>query len=178
MARQTFPGWNQVLMAGRRRIQPELCITNGKEISLKGWCNLKQKLTILAMVVLATIFIATPVLAAGSSRTMLVAKKWNKPTVISMTGTIVDLAKDPVTGEDRIRIKIQMTNRAFIQYRGETVWVFDASTTKYFLWDGTTRSPWSYDLLSIDDKISINARVIGGVFKARRVQVNQPRIPQ
>ena len=126
------------------------------------------------MVVLAALFIATPVLAAGSSRTMVVAKKWKKPTIISMTGTIVGLQTDP----DKIQIKIQMTNRAFIQYRGDTEWVYDKSTTKYFLWDGTTRDPWAYEKLLVGDKISINARVIGGVFNARRVQVNQPRIPQ
>jgi hypothetical protein len=130
------------------------------------------------MAVLVTILIASPVLAAGSSRITEVAKKWGKPTIISMTGTIVGLATDPSTGQDKIQIKIQMTNRAFIQYRGATVWVFDTTTTKYFIWDGTTRSPYSYAQLKINDKISINARVSGGVFKARRVQVSQPRIPQ
>jgi hypothetical protein len=128
------------------------------------------------MVVLAAILIASPVLAAGSSHPtdvkIFAKKKWGKPTVISMTGTLIG---DPAGGE--ITIHIRMTNRAFIQYRGETLDVYTDGSTKYFTWDGKTRLPYSFDRLGDGDKVTINARLIGGYFYARRVQVNQPRIP-
>jgi hypothetical protein len=137
---------------------------------------LKRKLTIVVMVVLAAIFIATPVLAAGSSHPtdvkIFAKKKWEKPTVISMTGT---LDGDPAAGT--ITIEIRMTNKAFIQYRGKTIDVYTDGSTKYFTWDGKTRLPYSFRELEDGDKVSINARLIGDDFYARRVQVSQPRIP-
>ena len=80
---------------------------------------MKQKLTIVAMVVLAAILIASPVLAAGSSHPMEVAKQGpkKKPTVISMTGTITWSNSDKTL----IEILVRMTNKAFIVYRGQTV---------------------------------------------------------
>jgi hypothetical protein len=136
----------------------------------------------MAMVVMAAILVASPVLAAGSSSTAgvrQVAKKWKKPTVISMTGTVLALGVDPDTNaKEAIKIDIRMTNRAFIEYRGKIKWVDTTPTTLYILWDGKTREYITYDDLKVGDKISINARVYGEVFKARRVQAYQPRIPQ
>jgi hypothetical protein len=177
MARQIYPGWNQVLMAERRRFQLELCEENGKEISLKGWCNLKQKLTILAMVVLATIFIATPVLAVGSSRTMEVAKR--TPTVISMTATIKTDYISRYTDVGSIYVAIQMTNRAFIQYRGESEWVRITSGTKCLQWVNKRKSiPMDCSDLNPEDRISVNARIDpeSKVITARQVWLKQPRV--
>lgn len=154
-----------------------MCEENGKEISLKGWCNLKQKLTILAMVVLATIFIATPVLAAGSSRTMEVAKR--TPTIISMTATIKTDYISRYTDTGRIYVAIQMTNKAFIQYRGESDWVQITSSTTCLEWVNKRKSiPMDCSDLNYGDKISVNARIDPEtkVITARRVWLKQPRI--
>jgi len=144
----------------------------GKGTRLKGWCDLKKKLTIVVMVVLAAILIASPVLAAGSSHPMEVAKK--QPTVISMTGKIV--------GEDRsgteIDVLIQMTNRAFIQYRGQTKSV-DISDALCVEWvNGKKSETIDCGSLGTGDKVSIIARVDPQTkdFTARRVQLKQPRI--
>ena len=130
------------------------------------------------MVVLAAIIIASPVLAAGTSNAIEVAKQGPKklPTVISMTATIFAVDK----ANKKVYVRIQMTNRAFIQYRGDYEWVQTNSTTKYYSWDGTTRSPYSFDRLVVGDRVSINATVnpTTKAFTARRVQVNQPRIPR
>ena len=134
---------------------------------------MKKKLTIVVMVVLAAILIASPVLAAGSSHSMEVAKQGpkKKPTVISMTGTIMSISGT------QIKVKIQMTNKAFIKYRGTTQWVRTTTSTRYILWDGQTRAYIKFRNLAIGDKVSINAKVRSGVFVARRVQVRQPRYP-
>ena len=134
---------------------------------------MKKKLTIVVMVVLAAILIASPVLAAGSSHPMEVAKQGpkKKPTVISMTGTIMSISGTQLT------VRIQMTNKAFIKYRGTTQWVRTTKYTRYILWDGKTRKYIRFGDLAVGDKVSINAKVRSGVFTARRVQVRQPRYP-
>jgi hypothetical protein len=141
---------------------------------------LKRKLTIVAMVVLAAIFIATPVLAAGSSHPREAANPTPKkqPTIISMTATILSV------GKDTIDVKIQMTNRAFIQYRRTEQTVRTNGTTKYVLWVNGRPSGTviGFADLTVGQKVSINARVVPETpespltFTARRVQVNQPRI--
>ena len=132
-----------------------------------------KKLTIVAMVVLAAILVASPVLAAGSSHPMEVAKlaAIKKPTVISMTGTIMSISGT------QLKVKIQMTNKAFIKYRGTTQWVRSTKYTRYILWDGKTREYIKFGDLAVGDKVSVNAKVASGVFTARRVQVRQPRYP-
>jgi len=140
---------------------------------------LKQKLTILAMIVLATIFIATPVLAAGSSRTVEVAKR--TPTIISMTATILYDDVDDKTNEGKFTVKIRMTNRAFIQYRGEIEDVLIDEDTKCVEWLRYKKSQKiDCSLLDEDDSVSINAKLnlVTGKFTARRVTISQPRIPQ
>ena len=133
---------------------------------------MKQKLTIVAMVVLAALFIATPVLAAGSSHPMEVAKQGPKKrqTVISMTGTIMSISGT------QIMVKIVMTNKPFVKYRRTTQWVRTTTSTRYILWDGKTRKYIKFSDLKLYDKVSINAKVKNGIFTARRVQVRQPRI--
>ena len=132
-----------------------------------------RKLTIVAMVVLAAILVASPVLAAGSSHPLEVAKQGpkKKQTVISMTGTIMSISGT------QISIKIVMTNKPFVKYRHTTQWVRTTRSTKYILWDGKTRKYITFGDLDVDDKVSINAKVANGVFTARRVQVRQPRFP-
>ena len=150
---------------------------------------MKRKLTIVVMVVLAAILIANPVLAVGSSRSMEVAKqipkkrKWKNATVISMTADI-NMDEDVAnTGTGRINVAIKMTNRAFIQYRGEDEWVRITGSTVCIEWLRATKSkriPCSElvaESMKYDRMISINARLINGEFKARRVQMFQPRLP-
>ena len=133
-----------------------------------------KKLTIVAMVVLAAILIASPVLAAGSSHPMEVAKQGPKkqPTIISMTGTIMQ------DGTAQITVKIQMTNRAFIQYRGQTKAVIISGAVCYDWEKGKKSTRISCSDLAAGDKVSINARVDPAtkVFTARRVLRKQPRI--
>ena len=131
------------------------------------------------MVVLAAILIASPVLAAGSSRTMEVAKqgpkKRQKQTRISMTGTITWLNSD----DTLIDFLVQKTNKPFIAYRGQTVSV-DTSEALCILWSKpgkSERKPCS-EILADGKKVSIIAVVnrTDWTFKARRVQYKQPRI--
>ena len=130
------------------------------------------------MVVLAAIFIATPVLAAGSSQSMGAKqgpKKRKKQTRISMTGTITWLNSD----KTMIEFLVQMTNKPFIAYRGETVSV-DTSEATCIVWSKpgkSERKPCS-EVLGDDKKVSIIAVVnrTDWTFKARRVQYKQPRI--
>ena len=138
---------------------------------MKGWCDLKRKLTIVAMVVLAAIFIATPVLAAGSSQPME-AKQGPKKrqTVISMTGTILSISGT------QVQIKIAMTNKPFVRYRRTIQWVKTTTYTRFYSWDGKTRERIEFADLVVGDKVAINAKVKDGIFTARRVQRRQPRI--
>lgn len=175
MARQKFPGWNQVLMAERRRFQPQLCDVDGKERRPKGWCDLKQKA--MAMIVLAALFIASPVLAAGPSRLTEVAIA--TPTIISMTATIDLNYISTLTDTGRIYVEIKMTNRAFIQYRGEHDWVRITDSTKCLDWVNSGKSvKIDCSKLGVDNKISVNARIDPdtGIIWARRVLRYQPRI--
>ena len=151
------------------------CAKKGKErIRLKGWCDLKKKLTIVVMVVLAAILIASPVLAAGSSHPMEVANPSPKkqPTIISMTATIL------TDGTACIDVKIQMTNRAFIQYRGREEPVYIGNAVCYDWVKGKKSIRIDCSQLAKNDKVSINARVDPGskMITARRVLRRQPRI--
>jgi hypothetical protein len=140
---------------------------------------LKQKLTIVAMILMAALFIATPVLAAGSSRIMDVQKKWEEPTIISMTATIAIDYISRLANTGKIYVDIQMTNRAFIQYRGQSEWVWITKSTKCLKWVNKGKSiPMACSDLSPTDKVSINAKLIGGDFYARQVLLYQQRIPQ
>lgn len=126
------------------------------------------------MVVLAAMLIATPVLAAGSSHPREVAKKTPKkqPTIISMTATIL------TDGSSKIEVKIQMTNRAFIQYRGNVEWV-DIDSAVCYEWLKAKKSrKINCDSLQDGDKVSINARIdpASKAITARRVTLKQPRI--
>ena len=138
---------------------------------------MKQKLIVLAMIVLATVLIASPVLAAGSSRIMEVAKR--TPTVISMTATIDSVDLDSRANTGKIDITIRMTNRAFIQYRGRSVEVVIADNTVCLDWVNKSKSVGiDCSALGDDDKISVNARIDPDtkVITARRVLRYQPRI--
>ena len=130
----------------------------------------------MATVVLAAIFVATPVLA-GSSRTIEVAKK--TPTVISMTATISRDYIDEGTNTGQLYVAIQMTNRAFIQYRGEQDWVRITGRTVCLEWVSKKKSI-RIDCSDLDfgDKISVNARIDPNtkVITARRVWLKQPRV--
>jgi hypothetical protein len=133
----------------------------------------KQKLTLVAMLVLAAIFIATPVLAAGSSRSMDVGKQGprKKQTRISMTGTIKE-----VNGTG-IVLLVQKTNKPFIAYRGERVPVdTDGAACRKWVEGKSVRTGCS-EILKLDYKVSIIATVdrVYWTFTARRVQLNQPR---
>jgi hypothetical protein len=133
------------------------------------------------MVVLAAIFIATPVLAASSSHPMEVANPSPKkqPTIISMTATILtDKVASDNTGTFEVAIK--MTNRAFIKYRGEVEWVTITRNTKCLEWIKPNKSKTiPCASLKEDDRVSINAKVdpVTKVFTARRVTIYQPRTP-
>jgi len=137
------------------------------------------------MVVLAAILIASPVLAAGSSHSMEVAKQGpkKKPTSISMTATINRDEGVVQTGIGWIYVGIQMTNKAFIQYRGEDEWVKITRKTACIEWLRATKSRKIkcsdlVDKAMDDDRmVSIYARVKDGEFTARRVQISQPRVP-
>jgi hypothetical protein len=126
------------------------------------------------MVVLAAILIATPVLAAGSSHPREAANPSPKkqPTIISMTATIV------TDGSSRIEVKIQMTNKAFIQYRGDVEWVNIDSAVCYEWLKAKKSKKINCDLLGKDDRVSINAKVdpVSKTITARRVTLKQPRI--
>ena len=138
---------------------------------------MKQKLTILAMVVLATVFIASPVLAAGSNRTMEVAKR--TPTVISMTATIDSVDLDSRANTGKIDVTIRMTNRAFSQYRGKSAEVVIADNTVCLDWVNKSKSLGiDCSVLKDDDKISVVARIDPDtkIITARRVLRFQPRI--
>jgi hypothetical protein len=137
---------------------------------------LKRTFTIVAMVVLAAILIASPVLAAGFSHPMEAAKKGpiKQPTIISLTGKIV--AENDRDTE--IDVAIKMTNRAFIQYRGRTEPV-DISSALCLEWSQAKKSEViACSSLGVGDKVSIIARVDPETkdFTARRVQLKQPRI--
>jgi len=142
---------------------------------------LKRKLTIVAMVVLAAIFIASPVLAAGSSHLREAANPSPKkqPTIISMTATILG---DNVGADNKgeFVVAIKMTNRAFIQYRGDVETVKITASTKCVEWLRSGKSrPIACSSLDKDDTVSINARFDPAKkdFTARRVTIKQPRVP-
>ena len=121
---------------------------------------MKRIFATVIMVVLAAIFIATPVLA-GASRTMEVAIK--KPTRMFMTATIETDNIQPGDKEGQVYVKIYMTNRAFIQYRGEFSWVEIDDNTLCLDWVNKRKAKLkSLDCgeLSKDDKVNIKAKVV------------------
>jgi hypothetical protein len=117
----------------------------------------RRKVMVLALVALAFMLLAGPVLA-GPSR---------GARVISMTGTITDKAGTS------IEVKVQMTNKPYLVKRGQTVWVKTSSTTVYYYWDGTTRLSWDFGKLVKGQSVAINALVISEAITARRVEVNK-----
>ena len=141
---------------------------------------MKQKLTVLAMVAMAALFIATPVLAAGSSRTMEVAKR--TPTILSMTATITKLpAISTASQTGTIYVRIYMTNRAFIQYRGQSAEVEISDNTVCLKWANKRKSrleTMACSELGYLDKVSVIARVDpeSKEITARRVLLSQKRI--
>jgi hypothetical protein len=127
---------------------------------------LKRTFTVVAMVVLAAILIASPVLAAGSSRTMEVAIK--KPTRMFMTATIEIDQIHPEDENGQIYVEIYMTNRAFRQYRGEFAWVkIEYGTTLCLDWVNKRKSkpiPMDCGDLTKDDKVNIKAKVVEDAY--------------
>lgn len=143
---------------------------------------MKGKLAVAAVVVLAAILIASPVLALGSGDPTLAANPAPKkqPTIISLTGTVLTDSVYATTDTGKFEVAIQMTNRAFIQYRGEVEWVKITADTLCVEWVSTKKSV-RIDCATVDrtDKVSINARVDPQTkeFTARRVTLYQPRLP-
>jgi hypothetical protein len=140
----------------------------------------KQKLTLVTMLVLAAILIATPVLAAGSSHSMDVAKQGprKKPTRISMTGTITAWSID----RTKIYLLVQKTNKPFIGLKNREVWVIIDENTLCVEWlDGNKSKKIDCGSLDPRNKVSIIATVVDRInwpwtFAASRVQLKQPRI--
>ena len=139
---------------------------------------MRKKLTVLVLVGLALVLLAGPALAAGSGRTTYVKKtdpyNGRKPHVISLTGKVLKSA------DNSIYVYIQMTNRPFISYRGDTEWITALSTITYITWEGKTRTiglPDSGLTYLVGKKVSINGRVADGKITARRVEVSKPRYP-
>lgn len=141
----------------------------------------------MIMVVLAAIFVVTPVLA-GAGRTMEVAVK--KPTRMFMTATIEQGYINP-NNVGQIYVEIYMTNRAFIQYRGDSVWVEIDEDTLCLDWVKTKRkskaitidcSDLNPDLTTEKIKVNIKAKVLGEdangdpIIVARRVVIKQRSI--
>ncbi len=128
---------------------------------------------IVAMVMLAAIFIASPVLAAGSRYPIEVVKR--TPTVISLTGKIVE------DGGTKIDVAIQMTNKAFREFR-LTTQTIDISDALCLEWTSEGKSQsFDCDDLAKYNTVAIIAKVSktdsGEVtFTARRVQKSQLRI--
>ena len=138
---------------------------------------MKRIFATVVMVVLAAIFVATPVLAV-SSRNIEAAKK--TPTVISMTATIKQDNVDERTDTGQIYVAIQMTNRAFIQYRGQQDWVRITASTVCLEWVNKKKSVQiDCSELDFDDRISVNARIDPNtkVITAKKVWLKQPRVP-
>ena len=115
---------------------------------------MKRIFATVTMVVLAAIFVVTPVLA-GAGRTMEAAIK--QPTRMFMTATITD-----VTAAGDIVVKIYMTNRAFIEYRGKTVDVEINNYTLCLDWVNQRKDkliPIDCGTLGEDEKVNIKAKV-------------------
>jgi hypothetical protein len=133
---------------------------------------MRKRLMVLALVGLAFVLLAGPVVAAGSGRdTTLAAKQGprRRAHVISMTGIIKGFE-----GKD-ISVYVQMTNKPFLVKRGQTVLVETSPSTIYYVWNSTGRHRASFDDLEKDQKVSINALVADAEITARRVEVNRPR---
>jgi hypothetical protein len=151
-------------------------------IQPKGRCRVRKKLTVLVFVGLALVLVAGPALAAGSGRVTYAKKtdpwKGRKPHVISLTGRY---AGDPV-GITGILVTVQMTNKPFVRYRGDTVTIKTVDGyTKYYLWENCRATRISFSklksYLTSEHLLSINALVTSqdSVFKARRIEVDKRR---
>ena len=96
-----------------------------------------------------------------------------------MTATILVDSVDEYTNTGKFVVAIKMTNRAFIQYRGEVETVRITDATKCVEWLRYRKSK-RIDCASLDeyDKVSIQAKVdpVTKKFTARRVTMKQPRI--
>jgi hypothetical protein len=140
--------------------------------SRKGRRKVRKKLMVLAMVGLAFVLLAGPVLAAGSGRDAHWAVKQGpkrKAHVISMTGTIAWVSGSVIS------VNVQMTNKPFLVKRGQMVSVETAYAVCY-VWTGKTRNRCGSNALSPTARVSINARVSSnGYITARRVEVDKPR---
>jgi hypothetical protein len=144
----------------------------------KGRCRVRKKRIVLALIGLACLLLAVPVLAAGAGRDAVLAVKKvprSQHQVISMTGRIE--AVD--TANKRIYVTVQLTNKPHLVVRGKTVWVGTTSTTVYYVWKDKIRRRATFGALAVGQKVSINARVAKTAttttITARRVEVNKPR---
>jgi hypothetical protein len=136
---------------------------------------MSKTLTVLALVGLALVLVTGPTLAAGTGHGTVLAQQKvgpkTKPHVISFTGKITAINR----ASRSMSVYIQMTNTPFRVKRGTTQPVTVTSSTVYYLWDGKTRTRWSFDRLAVGDKVSINALATSTSITARRVEVNKPR---
>ena len=149
--------------------------------SRKGRPKVRKKLMVLAMVGLAFVLLAGPVLAVGSGRDAHWAVKQGpkrKAHVISMTGTIAWATCSAIS------IDVQMTNKPFLVKRGDNVQVDTISLNPvYVVWEkNNTRTKTRKcedikDRLYSGQKVRINAliNVKTDYITARRVEVNKPR---
>ena len=93
-----------------------------------------------------------------------------------MTATITD-----VTAAGDIEVKIYMTNRAFIEYRGKTVDVEINNNTLCLDWANKRKSRLisvDCDTLAVPEKVNIKAKVVEDAYGhttiiAKRVVRNQ-----
>lgn len=138
---------------------------------------MKRTLTIVVLAVLAVIMIASPVLATGSGSIREVAKR--TPTVISMTAKILKDSVDEITDTGDFYVAIQMTNRAFIEYRGTQDTVIIDDSTVCLEWVNQKKSILiDCSDVNFGDKISVNARIDSSkTITAKRVWLKQRRIP-
>jgi len=138
---------------------------------------MRRFLTVLALVGMAFVLIAGPVLAAGSGRDSVVAQQktvWPKYHIISFTGTITS-----IPAANKFYVQIQITNNPYIAKRGTVELVTTTSSTVYVVWSGTTPTTLSsstgFSTLDVGDSVSINALATTSITTARRVEVNKPR---
>ena len=141
---------------------------------------------VLAMVGLAFVLLAGPVLAVGSGRDAHWAVKQGpkrKAHVISMTGTIAWATCSAIS------IDVQMTNKPLLVKRGDNVQVDTVSLNPvYVVWEREGESytrtktrlcnqEFIEENLTWNQKVSINAliNVKTDYITARRVEVKKPR---
>ena len=140
---------------------------------------MKKRLTLLILVLLATLVAASPALAAGPANQNRHENRNNHGTsgrmdmpagrpVFALTGTITAI------GADSITVLVYNGNRFVKSYFGQELVVPVTESTRYWQWTPDGYVPIGFGDVQVGDTTSMWGLVSDGIFTVLRVTIDVP----